>query len=72
MSSFLNCRARLPPAGTYPAHRIASHRYRVDCRPQALIKRVIAVDGDVVEIKDGTLVVNGMKQEEEYTFEVRH
>lgn len=37
---------------------------------QALIKRVIAVDGDVVEIKDGTLVINGEEQLEEYVFEV--
>lgn len=38
---------------------------------QALIKRVIAVDGDTVEIKDGTLFINGAEQFEDYTFEVR-
>lgn len=39
-----------------------------DC--QALIKRVIAVDGDTVEIKDGKLIVNGEQQMEDYVFEV--
>lgn len=38
---------------------------------QALIKRVIAVDGDRVEIKDGSLFINGEQQYEDYTFEVR-
>lgn len=37
---------------------------------QALIKRVIAVDGDNVEIKDGALFINGEEQFEDYTFEV--
>lgn len=40
-------------------------------RLKALIKRVIAVDGDTVEIKDGALFINGEQQFEEYTFEVR-
>ena len=38
---------------------------------QALIKRVIAVGGDSVQIKDGSLFVNGQEQFEDYTFEVR-
>lgn len=38
---------------------------------QALIKRVIAVGGDAVQIKDGSLFVNGQEQFEDYTFEVR-
>lgn len=37
---------------------------------QALIKRVIAVGGDAVQIKDGSLFVNGEEQFEDYTFEV--
>ncbi|CAM9253747.1 unnamed protein product, partial [Sphacelaria rigidula] len=36
---------------------------------EALIKRVIAVDGDTVEIKDGKLIVNGEQQMEDYVFE---
>ncbi|CAM9204790.1 unnamed protein product [Ascophyllum nodosum] len=36
---------------------------------EALIKRVIAVDGDTVQIKDGSLLVNGEEQFEQYTFE---
>lgn len=36
---------------------------------EALIKRVVAVEGDVVEVKDRTLYVNGVKQVEEYTNE---
>ncbi|CAN0010531.1 unnamed protein product, partial [Hapterophycus canaliculatus] len=35
----------------------------------ALIKRVIAVGGDNVQIKDGSLFVNGQEQFEDYTFE---
>lgn len=38
---------------------------------QALIKRVIAVGGDAVQIKDGSLFINGEEQFEAYTFEVR-
>lgn len=38
---------------------------------QALIKRVIAVGGDSVQIKSGSLFVNGQEQFEDYTFEVR-
>lgn len=38
---------------------------------QALIKRVIAVGGDTVQIKDGSLFINGQEQFEDYTFEVR-
>jgi len=41
-----------------------------DRRGEALIKRVVAVAGDVVEIKDGGhLFINGEKQEEKYTNE---
>ena len=32
---------------------------------------MIAVDGDTVQIKDGSLLVNGEEQVEQYTFEVR-
>lgn len=38
---------------------------------QALIKRVIAVGGDRVQIQSGSLFVNGQEQFEDYTFEVR-
>lgn len=36
---------------------------------KALIKRVVAVEGDTVEVKQGSLFVNGQEQEEDYTFE---
>ena len=49
---------------------LANTRCPVICFSQALIKRVIAVDGDKVEIKDGALFVNGEEQFEDYTFEV--
>lgn len=39
-------------------------------RKEALIKRVVATEGDVVEIKDkGTLYVNGVAQAETFTYE---
>lgn len=41
------------------------------CFFQALIKRVIAVGGDTVQVKGGSLFVNGEEQFEDYTFEVR-
>lgn len=31
---------------------------------------MIAVDGDIVEIKDGNLIINGEQQMEAYVFEV--
>jgi len=37
---------------------------------EALIKRVVAVEGDVVEVKNSHLFVNGVQQEEEYTNEL--
>ncbi|CAN0419624.1 unnamed protein product [Laminaria digitata] len=46
-----------------------SSRGADDVRGLALIKRVIAVDGDKVEIKDGALFINGEEQFEDYTFE---
>lgn len=55
--------AAVPPASC-PSRRRASSA-------QALIKRVIAVGGDAVQIKDGSLFVNGQEQFEDYTFEVR-
>jgi len=33
---------------------------------EALIKRIVAVGGDIVEVKDKTLFVNGIQQQEEY------
>jgi signal peptidase I len=36
---------------------------------EALIKRIVAVEGDKVEVKDGKLFVNDIRQEEEYTAE---
>jgi signal peptidase I len=36
---------------------------------QALIKRVIAVAGDTVQVKGGQLYINGVQQEENYVFE---
>jgi signal peptidase I len=36
---------------------------------QALIKRVIAVAGDTVQVKGGQLYINGVQQEEDYVFE---
>jgi len=33
---------------------------------EALIKRIVAVAGDIVEVKDRTLFVNGVPQQEEY------
>ena len=38
-------------------------------RREALIKRIVAVPGDVVEIKTGKLFVNGEKQDEPFTNE---
>ncbi len=37
---------------------------------QALIKRIVAVEGDLVEIKDGYLYVNEQIQQEEYVNEL--
>jgi len=37
--------------------------------PAPLIKRVIAVEGSIVEIVDGRVVVNGVALDEPYTFE---
>ncbi|CAM9412545.1 unnamed protein product [Ectocarpus fasciculatus] len=48
-----------------PKFREFSDRGKKD----ALIKRVIAVGGDAVQIKDGSLFVNGQEQFEDYTFE---
>lgn len=36
---------------------------------EALIKRIIAKEGDVVEVKDGLLFINGAAQDEKYTAE---
>lgn len=35
--------------------------------PKELIKRVVAVGGDVIEVREGTVVVNGRTLEEAYT-----
>jgi signal peptidase I len=37
-------------------------------RPEPLIKRVIGVGGDLVELRDGNVVVNGQALDEPYTF----
>ncbi len=38
-------------------------------RSGAYVKRVVALAGDVVEVKDGYLYLNGVKQEEPYTLD---
>lgn len=43
------------------------YRFTGNIEKNNLIKRVVGVNGDIINIKDGNLYVNGRIQEEEYT-----
>ncbi|CAM9484167.1 unnamed protein product [Discosporangium mesarthrocarpum] len=47
----------------------AFNEYTTRTGDEALIKRIIAVGGDTVQIKSGSLYINGEEQFEDYTFE---
>mmetsp|Transcript_163 Transcript_163/g.239 ORF Transcript_163/g.239 Transcript_163/m.239 type:complete len:297 (-) Transcript_163:265-1155(-) len=51
--------------------QIVSSNYGIDAKKskEALIKRIVAVEGDQVLIKQGKLYVNGQKQDEPFTAE---
>lgn len=50
---------------------IVIFKYPLD-ESRDFIKRVIAVGGDTVELRDGTVYVNGVAKEENYTKEPNH